>query len=236
MEKIAVLDCRAADEMVYALENLGIRVIPTVKLDCLYDAVASHADIQIHYLGNNKFVCAPQTFEHYKKYLPEEFTLIKGEKPLGYEYPYDICYNTAALRDFVICKAEYTSKEILSEYKVTKTIINVNQGYSKCNICIVTGDSIITSDNGIAKAATEHGIDVLKIEKGHIELRNFDYGFIGGASGLINSNALAVNGDIYSHPDGKSIKLFCEKHGVEVLSLKSGILEDIGSIISNYDF
>ncbi|MCD8180295.1 MAG: hypothetical protein LUF26_02270 [Firmicutes bacterium] len=232
MKKIAVIDCRAADETVYALENLGIKVIPTIKLGCLYDAVASHADIQIHYLGNNKFVCAPQTFEHYKKHLPEEFTLIKGEKPLGYEYPLDICYNTASFGDFVICKAACTAREILSEYK-SRTIINVNQGYSKCNICPVTGNSIITSDNGIAKAAAERGIEVLKISAGNIKLRGLDYGFIGGASGLISDGTLAVNGDIYSHPDGEEIKSFCESRGVKIYPLKREILEDIGSVITN---
>ena len=55
MKKIAVIDCRADDKTVYTLEKLNIKVIPTLKIDNLYDSVATHADIQIHYIGNNCF-------------------------------------------------------------------------------------------------------------------------------------------------------------------------------------
>lgn len=66
MKKIAVIDCRADDKTVYTLEKLNIKVIPTLKIDNLYDSVATHADIQIHYIGNNCFISAPETYEHYK--------------------------------------------------------------------------------------------------------------------------------------------------------------------------
>lgn len=44
MKKIAVIDCRADDKTVYTLEKLNIKVIPTLKIDNLYDSVATHAD------------------------------------------------------------------------------------------------------------------------------------------------------------------------------------------------
>ena len=233
---IAIVDCRADDRTIYNLESVGLQVIPTIKIDSLYDAIATHADIQIHYLGNNRFVCAPEAFEHYKKLLPDEFELIIGSKTLSGKYPDDIAYNAAALKKYVICNSAYTAIEILSEYKsMSKEILNVRQGYSKCNICVVNGNAIITSDRGIAKEVSAHGIDVLEIEPGHIKLRNLNYGFIGGATGLIRENILAVNGDINTHPDSNRIKQFCKKNGVELFSLKDGILEDIGTIISNFN-
>ncbi len=234
MDKIIIADCRADDETIKALEKTGAAAIPTVKLDCLYDAVASHADMQIHYLGDNRFICAPEAYEHYKKLLPSGFTLIKGSADLTSKYPYDIAYNAAALNDYLICNSRYTATEILSEYKsMSKKILNVNQGYSKCNICVLKGNAIITSDNGIFKASSENGIDVLKIRKGFIKLKNLSYGFIGGAAGLTADNILAVNGDINTHPDADIIKEFCKKHGTKLICLKKGILEDIGSIIVN---
>lgn len=231
MKKIAIIDCRADDKTVYALEKLNITVIPTLKIDGLYDAVATHADIQIHYVGNNCFISAPQTYKYYKNYMPQECTLIKGQKSIGSKYPDDVWYNAAALKDYVICNATYTDKTVLDKHN--KEIINVKQGYSKCNTCVVDDNAIITSDSGIANAVTQRGVDVLPISQGHIELRNFDYGFIGGATGFIDNHILAVNGDINYHPDSEQIKKFCIDHNVDIVPLKDGKIVDIGTIIVN---
>ncbi len=237
MDKIIIVDCRANDETIKELEKTGNAVIPTVKLDCLYDAVASHADMQIHYLGDNRFVCAPEAYDHYKKLLPHGFTLIKGSAKLNSKYPDDIAYNAAALKDCVICKSRCTAIEILETYgSKGADILNAAQGYAKCSTCIVSGHAIITSDKSIARAAEKHSIDVLKIREGYIKLQGMNYGFIGGASGLIDRNVLAFNGELSTHPDGDNIRSFCKNHGVEIVELKKGILTDIGSIITNTDF
>lgn len=234
--RIAIVDVRADEKTVYALENIGLYVIPTIKIEHLYDTVASHADMQIHYLGKNRFICAPEAFEHYKKQLPEECILIKGSKSIGSKYPYDILYNAAVTDGFVICKARYTAIEILSEYEhMGKDILNVSQGYSKCSTAIVAGNAIITADEGIYKNAINNKIDTLKINEGHIELHGMSYGFIGGATGLIDKHMLAVNGDIKNHPDASNIQAFCKQHDTELLSLTNGTLKDIGTIIANFD-
>lgn len=237
MERVIIADCRADKKTIKSLKETGYTVIPTVKLDCLYDAIASHADIQIHYLGNSRFVCAPEAYEHYKKYLPDDFTLIKGSKPLGAKYPTDIPYNAAAVGKTLICNSRCTAIEILREYSCKgRNILNGNQGYAKCSISVVSGNAIATADKGIAEAAKGNGMDVLRINEGHIELKGMNYGFIGGASGLIERNVLAFNGELGTHPDGEKIKKFCQNHNVEVAELKTGILTDIGSIISNIEF
>lgn len=231
---VAIVDKRADEKTIYSLEKAGLYVIPTTVITGLYDAVATHADMQIHYLGSNKFICAPETFLHYKKLLPDEFTLLTGSVQVGSEYPHDIAYNAAVLNDFVICNAAYTAIEILSEYKcMNKNILNVRQGYSKCSTAIVTGNAVITADTGIYKTSVDNGIDALKITSGNIKLRGMEYGFIGGATGLIAENVLGVNGNIYTHIDSDNIKAFCNKHNVELVPLKDGILEDIGTIITN---
>lgn len=231
---VAIVDKRADEKTIYSLEKAGLYVIPTTVITGLYDAVATHADMQIHYLGSNKFICAPETFLHYKKLLPDEFTLLTGSVQVGSEYPHDISYNAAVLNDFVICNAAYTAIEILSEYKcMNKNILNVRQGYSKCSTAIVTGNAVITADTGIYKTSVDNGIDALKITSGNIKLRGMEYGFIGGATGLIAENVLGVNGNIYTHIDSDNIKAFCNKHNVELVPLKDGILEDIGTIITN---
>ena len=90
--------------------------------------------------------------------MPKKCTLIKGQNNIDSKYPYDVWYNATALKDYVICNKAYTDKTILDSHN--KEIINVKQGYSKCNICIVDNNAIITSDNGIAKTVAQKGIDV----------------------------------------------------------------------------
>lgn len=231
MKKIAIIDCRADDKTVYSLEKMNITVIPTVKINNLYDAVATHADIQIHYLGNNSFITAPETYEYYKMCIPQECTLIKGQSNIGSKYPYDVCYNATSLKDYVLCNKSYTDKTILDSYN--KEFINIKQGYSKCNICVVKDNAIITADEGIVKSAKQKGIDVLHISQGNIKLRGFKYGFIGGATGLVDSGVLAINGNINNHSNSEQIKKFCSVHNVDILPLKEGNIVDIGTIIVN---
>lgn len=237
MEKIVIIDCRADEETIRSLSRLNLTIIPTIKLSCVYDAIASHADIQIHYLGSDAFVCAPEAYSYYKTALPERFKLIKGSKPLSAKYPNDIAYNAAAVGNSLICNSRSTAIEILQMYTCKgRNILNVNQGYAKCSTCVVTDDAIITADTGIAEIAKSNGIDVLKISQGHIELKGMDYGFIGGASGLIERNVLAFNGEVSAHPDGEIIKNFCKEHNVKIKELKNGSMTDIGTIITNTDF
>ena len=65
-----------------------------------------------------------------------------------------------------------------------------------------------------------------------IKLENFEHGFIGGATGLLNNNTLAVNGNINLHTNYKEIIEFAKKYNVEVISLNNEEIIDIGSIIT----
>ena len=226
-----LVDYRISEESVNELNSLGINVYKTKSVKALYNAVQGHADMQIHHAGGNRFIAAPEVYEYYKSVLPDT-DIIKGSNELISKYPGDICYNAAAFGDYLICNAAYTAKEILSEYCSTKrTVLNVKQGYAKCSVCVINKDAIITSDKSIAKAAIQHEIDVLQIEPGYINLKDMSYGFIGGAAGLLAPDILSVNGDIKTHINYKNIISFCKNYNVEVISLKKGEIEDIGSII-----
>ena len=65
-------------------------------------------------------------------------------------------------------------------YEITGEKINVSQGYSKCSLCIVNENSVITEDDGIAEVLKRHNMDVLKISAGDVLLSGLDYGFLGG--------------------------------------------------------
>ena len=68
------------------------------------------------------------------------------------------------------------------------------------------------------------------VEVGHVLLEGFEYGFFGGACGVVGDEFI-VNGDLYAHPDGERIEDFVRAQGFRVVSFEGIPLCDIGSII-----
>lgn len=227
MTKKVIVDYRTDPEVIKELNRLGFDAVKTMPVKALYYEVNGHSDMQFHFTGS-KAICAPEVYSYYKKLLPG-IDIILGSKKIGPKYPYDIAYNTCVIGDHVICRCEYTADEILSEYS-DKQIVDTKQGYAKCSICVVNDNSAITSDNGLYKLMKKKGLNVLKISPCGIKLYGMT-GFIGGASGLLDKDLLAFNGDLTTHRDHSNITAFCRDAGVNTVSLSRNELADIGSII-----
>lgn len=227
--KSVLIDFRAA-EAEKGLEKLGIKVHKTPELNIAYPSICGHPDILFHQLDSLTAVTVPQAAVYFQNIFPEN-KIISGNQISG-TYPFNIAYNIARIDNIAFHNVKYTDKTIIEYYmKNNIKLIDISQGYAKCSVCIVSKNSLITSDRKIAEAALCNGIDALLIRTGYIKLKGFPYGFIGGASGLISGEILVFNGNIQAHPDFKEIKYFCKKHNVDILSLHDGVLEDIGSII-----
>ena len=233
--KGVLVDYRTPENIIDRIKCMNIDVYRSQKCSSLYSSVDGHPDMVLCHIMGNFFVCEPNFCEYYKSMFPF-VNIIKGDTYIQDTYPQDIAYNIARVGKYAFCKMEYTDRKII-EYlnRFDVKIINVNQGYSKCSICVVDENSIITSDKGIAKSAEKYNIDVLLIKEGHIKLKDLDYGFIGGASGKLSSNKLAVAGNINFHCDSEHIYDFCLKKGVDIISLSNEMLVDIGTIIPIYE-
>ena len=226
--KNVIVDYRTNQETIQNLSSLGFNVIKSKRLNNLYDAVKGHTDLQIVKIKDDIVVC-PECYEYYKS--KNLNNLICGSSELDGQYPGDVLYNVAAFGKFAVHNFRFTDSVLRECIKKNFLFeIRVNQGYSKCSICIITDSAVITEDDSIAKKLSEQNIDVLKIEKGSVELKGLNYGFFGGATGLWN-NTLFINGELKYHTDGDNIKSFCKKHKVSIIELKSGRISDIGSIL-----
>ena len=75
------------------------------------------------------------------------------------------------------------------------------------------------------------GIDTLYIEKRFVVCDGFDYGFIGGASGMIERNILAFMGVFPDNDIKNTVEAFTNKHGVSIKYLTEKPMFDVGSII-----
>jgi len=227
-----IIDYRTPKGIIKALKKYNIEVIFTQRADFLYDAINGHADIILHHIGNNKIIIAPEAYDYFKEKLYSA-ECIKGGSTLSCSYPKDIAYNIARIGNIAMHNLKYTDKNIYEHYEqMGVKLVNIKQGYSKCNICVVSENSVITSDINIAKTADNYNVDVLLIKNDNeIRLAGFEYGFIGGCSGLISEDKLAFAGNIKRHKEYEKIEEFCNKHGARTVSLSDGSLFDIGSII-----
>jgi hypothetical protein len=231
--KTALIDYRIDVEALEALTNSGVEVIKTVPCIDLYDAINSHPDIVVFHVGDNKLVVAPNVFDVLEPVLTKKgFALTKGETWLNRNYPQNIAYNVLSIGSFAFHNTKYTDKKIVEELKRNDVeLIHVNQGYTKCSTCIVDENSIITSDNSIAKTAEKYGIESLLIEPGGIILEGLNYGFVGGSSGLLSNDLMAFTGNLDKIQDNYKIVDFLNSKGIEVKILSTKQIFDIGSII-----
>jgi len=227
------------------IENnlLKLGVIP-VKLRGLrksesygkYNPLSYHPDMFCFNPEKNIWIFYDEVYKENKDIIAGlnlEIEIIEIKSPESYKYPDDIGLNAAIFGEYLICNIKYTNDKILKYAKKNKkNVIDVRQGYAKCSICVVDEKSIITSDEPIYKKAILNDIEALLINSGHINLNGYDYGFIGGCSGLIDKNKLAFTGDIKQHPDYINIKNFCEGRGVEIISLSGKKLYDYGSLFA----
>lgn len=216
------------------LSQMSIMVHKTKSFDLLMPQVRYHPDMAIHHISENIFVTDASLLTYYQNILPNARIII-GNSTIHENYPFDIAYNIARVGKYAFHKLQYTDK-VIYEYleRFGVTLVNVNQGYSKCSVCILNDHAIITADKSIAKVCNRFNIDVLQITNKDILLSGFDYGFIGGATGLIAPDKLAVYGDLKMHSDYERIELFCEKYNIQIIPLHNGHTEDIGSIIPLY--
>lgn len=231
MKKV-IINRESSFKILNELSKLGYEVILSAEIDNFSSSIKLHPDIQLHVIDENNIVCAPNCYEYYKSVLPNKINLIKGKKELGVTYPDDCAYNVARVGEYVICNTNVTDKTILNCYKNNKSIIHVNQGYTKCNICIIDNHTILTEDIGIHNTINDNNLKIKSylIPKGSIRLKHFSYGFIGGASGKAENNMLWY-GNILKFPYYSVIKSVTQDRKMKNISLSDDPIEDFGSII-----
>lgn len=213
------------------LTALGVKCLTLKANKCLDDEINCHADILAFNFGNGKIVANIASIGEDE--LKKIGITAVFEDNITSPYPKDILLNSAFINNKIICNTSVTSKKIIDFAEENNIeLINIKQGYSKCNICVVSDNAVITEDDGIASLLNFYQIDVLKISKGDIFLSDVHYGFLGGASGKLSKDKIYFSGDISQHRDYLQIVEFLNKHHIESVYNKSRKLRDFGGFIA----
>lgn len=193
----------------------------------LLKGLDTHPDILVHPLPNGDLVVDRDNLEYYKKIFPDK-KILPSHSSLSKKYPKDVPLNAFTFKNYFIHNLKFTDKVLLDYYKNSGyQMIDIKQGYGKCS-SLVTEDFIITSDGGIYESLRDF-IPIYKINHGEIRLQNFNYGFIGGASGAFDKK-IFFTGDFSHHSSHEEILKIIKKYNYEIEILSKDQIEDFGSI------
>lgn len=229
-----IANCRISKAALDALKAKGFIPILTKSAKYLQEGVSAHPDM-LFFCGFGQLFCHKEYYAENAALIDQirelyHAELVLSDEPTGKKYPLDVLFNACIVGNRIICNPKTVSKMILSvASSFGLEMISVPQGYTKCSICAVSDNALITADRAIAEACEKVGIDVLKVSEGHVSLPPYNFGFIGGASGAFES-AVYFCGSVDKHPDGEAIKDFCKKHDKTPVSLSDDLLQDVGSL------
>lgn len=191
------------------------------------ERLSGHCDLMAAHLGGNRLAVQSSVADDCE--LINNIELICTENPSRPEYPYDAGLNICIVGERLIYNPKSANMLIVSQLEGTKLICK--QGYTKCSICVVDENSIITADNKIAAIATAAGMDVLHVSEKITALDGFEHGFIGGASFKISRNKMAFTGVITDEHERSRIERFLNERGIAPVYLTDAPIFDIGSAI-----
>ena len=184
--------------------------------DLAYPSISSHPDIFFFCKDERhceSVICAP-------------------DNSVGNKYPDTCRFNAVGVGNILIHNLKYTDKKILELYRnlSTKSVqINVNQGYTRCNLLALNETNYITSDLGIKRVLEDHNFNVFYVDPHQITLPGQKYGFFPGCCGLVDDN-LVVCGSISRLKECKELRKFVRRNGMKIIELYNGELIDVGSI------
>ena len=195
--------------------------------------VAAHANMQM-LLIDDTLIITKELYRSLSSDLPDNIIIAFADNNHTDKYPGDVNLNALYVSNCLFANTSSLDpavKRICSDKGIN--IANVKQGYAKCSTLSLGDNGLITADKGIADAARENGLDVLLISPGGIELKGYDYGFLGGASFYdYIDRSVYFFGDVKKHSDFAEIFEFCSSKDIEVNICDSSILTDIGGAVA----
>ena len=233
-----IADSRMPEEAKKNLKKLG-DVLFLNPTEITYKSISAHPDI-FFFQTKNGLVYAPNAPKRIVKELKKrKIKLTEGKKEVGRKYPETVPYNAVGIGDTLIHNLKHTDPTILSLYE---NHIQVNQGYTRCNLVALNGNSFITSIPDNRQQTTDNRLcpseshvetygrtSILYIDPKQIKLEGHDHGFFPGCCGVWKNN-LIVCGSTKHLKEKAELDKFLKDNDFNLIELYDGELVDVGSI------
>lgn len=224
-----IADSRMPEVAKKNLKKLG-NVLFINPTSVTYNSIASHPDI-FFFQKDDALIYAPNAPKRIIKELKKrKIKLIEGKKEVGKKYPETVPYNAVGIENLLIHNLKHTDETTLSSYE---NHINVNQGYTRCNLLALNENAFITSDVAVGtRLATSVHYSVLYIDPKQIKLEGQKNGFFPGCCGVWKNN-LIVCGSTKNLKEKAELDKFLKDNNFNLIELYDGDLIDVGSIFFN---
>ena len=233
-----IADGRMPEEAKKNLKKLG-DVLFLNPTDITYKSISAHPDI-FFFQGKDGLVYAPNAPKRIVKELKKrKIKLTEGKKEVGRKYPDTVPYNAVGIGDTLIHNLKHTDPTILSLYE---NHIQVNQGYTRCNLVALKEGVFITSIPDNRQQTTDNRLcpseshvetygrtSILYIDPKQIKLEGHDHGFFPGCCGVWKNN-LIVCGSTKYLKEKEALDKFLKDNDFNLIELYDGELVDVGSI------
>ena len=238
-----IADSRMPEEAKKNLKKLG-NVLFINPTSITYNSICSHSDIFFFQKDDTLIYALNAPKRIIKELKKRKIKLIEGKKEVGKKYPETVPYNAVGIGNLLIHNLKYTDETILSSYE---NHINVNQGYTRCNLLALNESAFITSDVGIFNAVnsqqtTDNSLypheslvetygrtSVLYIDPKQIKLEGQKNGFFPGCCGVWKNN-LIVCGSTKNLKEKTELDRFMKDNNFNLIELYDGDLVDVGSV------
>ena len=230
MGPIAIISPEASQNTIAGLKKNDIMPVTITPSPDVVRPLTGHPDLQVFY-SNGKLFCQKNTDTTFLKKIESHAEIIVCDSALSSRYPGDIPFNVACTGTHAFHRFQFCDKT-LKHYLASRGIVfaEVKQGYAKCSTSIVDESHIITADRSIHASGMAAGVSSLLISPGYVALPGYEYGFIGGASGMFEDRVF-FTGSLHGHPDSAAIIDFIESCDKKAVFLTEEPLIDLGSLL-----
>ena len=225
---LIIVDKKISPEAKIHLRTLG-KLMELETDGIVYPSISGHPDIFFAQVAEQLIVAPNLPREYFIILDKEKIKYTLGTKPVGKQYPDTAKYNLASSKTCLVHNTNITDPRILARC-ADKNIIEVKQGYSRCNLIFLDDSHAITSDAGIYRSLAEHEINTLLVNPKGIILPGFSHGFFGGCCGVFQ-NTLYILGSLDRFDDGEKVRAFVQAANFEIVELCDTPLFDGGGIL-----
>lgn len=212
------------------LSEFNIKAFPSFESKILKGSVATHPDMSLFKYDEETLIASRESFEYYNEiFKATKINVINAnENPLE-KYPGDVKFNALRVGERLICKKDVCAKCIKKRFDEDK-IINSSQGYVKCSVIDIGSEYFVTDDKYLQKIINGLDHKSILLEKGLVKIKDYDYGFIGGASGYARDK-IFLTGLIKDEANRIRLEEFAREINKELIYLTEYDIFDVGTLM-----
>lgn len=227
---IAIVDKAYYDILCDKLSEFNIKAFPSYESKILKGAVATHPDMSLFKLDEETLIASCESFEYYNEiFKSTKINVINANEDPLKSYPGDVKFNALRVVGHLICKKNVCADAIMNRFDEGKTI-NSTQGYVKCSVIDIESEYFVTDDKYLQKIINGLGHKSILLDKGLVKIKDYDYGFIGGASGYARDK-IFLTGLIKDEANRRQLEEFAREINKELIYLTEYDIFDVGTLM-----